>query len=374
VTPSPAGERRGSTIRVELGTRSYEVHVRPGLLAEIGETLAGEAKRAVIVSDDRVAALYLNPVRASLERAGLAVGQATVPPGEESKSLARLAGLLDRFCELEIERRDLVIALGGGVVGDLAGLAASLFRRGIPLAQLPTSLMAQVDSAIGGKTAVNLAAGKNLAGTFHQPVAVLCDPEVLRTLPDSEFRSGLAEVVKYGILGDAELFELLEQAGGRILHRDADLLERVIRHCVAAKARIVSADERETGQERILLNLGHTLGHALEAHGSYGSYRHGEAVAIGIAFAARASAGEGRLSGPQMKRIVGLLRELGLPTELPNVDAGELLAPIRQDKKRAGDRIRFVLPVSVGRCLVEPVDIDRIGRWIERTREANRTA
>lgn len=361
MTSSTASQ--GEPVRVELGSRSYSVVVERRAHDDCGERLRGlsQASRAHVVTDENVDALHGKRVRDSLEGAGFRVSGSVVPAGEASKSLALVEKLFADLAAAEIERRDLVVALGGGVVGDLAAFAASTFRRGIAVAQLPTSLMAQVDSAIGGKTGVNLAAGKNLAGTFHQPITVLCDPDTLTTLPDGEYRSGLAEVVKYGIIRDAALFELLETRRADVAARDAELVASLVARCAAIKAAVVTEDEHETLGTRLLLNLGHTVGHALEAIHGYGELRHGEAVAIGTVCACRAAVGEGLMKASDATRVTSLLEALGLPVSAPSsVDPVSLIAYLRQDKKRAGDTTQFILPVGIGDARVQPLTDDQV--------------
>jgi 3-dehydroquinate synthase len=334
------------TRRIAVATRvPYEVVVGRGVLGELGAALAGSSAVAVL-SDENV-------VRAQRQRLGALASAPllALAPGEGSKSFATLERVLDFLLAAGLDRQSKLVAFGGGVVGDVGGLAAALFQRGIPLVQAPTSLLAQVDSSVGGKTAVNLAAGKNLAGVFHQPCAVLADTETLATLPEAELASGLGEIVKTALIGDAGLLELLAREAPAVLARDAELLGEIVARCVAVKARIVAADEEERG-ERKLLNLGHTFGHGIEQAAGPGTIPHGVAVAVGLVLALEASARAGLLEERGLlASIPRLLAVLGLPSSLAelrrrsgkSLDPGELLAGMRHDKKGAAGRPRFVL-------------------------------
>lgn len=354
--------QRFPPIAVPLERQPYEILVKVDLLANLGEIVPefAHGHSVFIVTDENVGRAYRSPVERALSLVGLESSSMTLPAGETTKSAEQLGAIYDAFVEANLERRSLVIALGGGVIGDLAGYAAATFRRGLPVLQIPTSLVAQVDSAIGGKTGINLSAGKNLVGAFHQPVAVLCDPNTLVTLPDREFRSGLAEVVKYGILADRALFELLENNADAVRERDPDLLTEIVYRSAAIKAGIVARDEYETLGERILLNLGHTIGHALEADAGYGNLLHGEAVSIGTVCACRLAERTGRMSAHDAARVRALLERLGLPVEVPGGAPSRLLGYLRQDKKRSHGTIRFVLPTGIGSAVVEPVADDAI--------------
>jgi len=341
--------------RVSIDTATpYEVVVGPGALAELPALLG--AARCAVLSDRRVAELHG-------ERLGpLAAGPLlAVEPGEASKSFAVLERVLDFLIAADLDRSSVVVAFGGGVVGDLGGLAASLFMRGIDVVQCPTTLLAQCDAAVGGKTAVNLAGGKNLAGTFHQPRVVLADTDPLATLDAAELRSGLGEVVKTALVGDPELLDLLEQEAERLLGRDADLLAEVVTRCVRVKGAVVAADEREGG-ERKQLNLGHTFGHAIERVAGFGTIPHGEAVATGLVLAARVAAADGVLADRDLpERLERVLAGLGLAPGLPELrarhgiplDADELLAAMRHDKKGTAARPLLVLPTAPGRLVVD---------------------
>src|SRR5262245_9009009 len=323
------GHRRGTmapdpmaiaTIPVALGERSYDVLVGPGVLSRVADPIRARlaVRRCAIVTDATVAQHHLSPVEASLRAADLDAGTEVLPPGETTKSFDALAGLCERLLAIGLERGDAVIALGGGVIGDLAGFAASIVRRGLPLVQIPTTLLAQVDSSVGGKTAVNSPHGKNLLGTFHQPRLVLADTDVLSTLPPRQFCAGYVEAAKFGLLGDARYFAWLEQNGQALFARDAAALTHAIAVAVAGKAAIVARDERETG-ERMLLNLGHTFGHALEAWCSFSErLLHGEAVAIGICLAFRLSEALGHICRDSIARVEGRVSACGLPNPLPH--------------------------------------------------------
>ncbi len=363
-------------IRVEVDAAGggYPVLVEAGLLERAGEWLAPLARggRLAVVTDEAVAAAQLPRLRAGL--GGIALDAIVLPPGEASKSWPVLAGLCDRLLALGIERRDRILALGGGVIGDLAGFAAAILKRGCGFVQLPTTLLAQVDSSVGGKTGINAAAGKNLLGAFHQPELVLADPAALDTLPLREVRAGYAEVVKYGLIDDPAFFEWCEANGPALLAGDADAREHAVAHSVAAKARVVAADERETAGVRALLNLGHTFGHALEAELGYsGRLLHGEAVACGMALAFRFSEARGLCPAQDAGRVGYHLARAGLPTTLAEagVDApGErLVAHMAHDKKRENGRLPFLLARGIGRTFVaRDVDLDEVAAFLEAER------
>jgi len=342
-------------VTVALGERSYLVHVQAGAVARVAEFLPKGAApaRALVVSDANVAPLYAGPVLDSLRKAGVPAALSVMPPGEGEKTLARVEALYHEMVDAGLDRQSLVVALGGGVVGDVAGFAAATYMRGIALLQVPTTVVAQVDSSIGGKTGVDLPEGKNLVGAFHQPVAVVIDPETLRSLPEREVRAGLAEVVKHGVIQDAAYFGFLEREGRRLLQMSAKTAERVITRSVEIKSAVVSADERELGL-RAILNYGHTVGHALEVVTGYRKYLHGEAIAVGMAAAANLSLSSGLCDRETADRITGLLSALGLPTAPESVRAGKILAVLSRDKKALAGRARFVLPRRIGS--VEIVD------------------
>ena len=329
-------------IEVALGARSYTVAIESGLLERAGELLAPHARsgRIVAVSDSNVWAAQ-GP---RLAACGLEIVPVLVPPGEGSKSWGRLEALCERLLDLSVERSDTILAFGGGVVGDLAGFAASVLKRGCAWVQMPTSLLAQVDSSVGGKTAINAAAGKNLIGAFHQPAAVLIDPSTLDTLPERELRAGYAEVVKYGLIGDSAFFAWCEANGAALLAGDPEARLHAIETCVRAKAAIVAEDERETSGKRALLNFGHTFGHAIEAETGM---LHGEAIAIGMAMAFRRSVERGLCPPEDAERAIGHLEGVGLPTAT-DVPADRLAERIRHDKK-GGAR---VLTKGIGKAFL----------------------
>ena len=352
------------TITVGLGRRAYEVRVGPGLIDRAGEAIAPllQRPRTAVVSDETVWALHGARLTAALERAGIAVTPVIVAPGEQTKSFEGLADVTDRLLALELDRGDLILAFGGGVVGDLAGFAAAIYKRGIDFVQIPTTLLAQVDSSVGGKTAIDTARGKNLVGAFHQPKLVLADLDVLGTLPDREMRAGYAEVVKYGLLGDFRFFEWLEVNAGAVLSREPQALAQAVARSVEMKAEIVAEDETEQGR-RALLNLGHTFGHALEAETGYGgALLHGEAVAAGQALAFRFSAAQGLCASQDAQRAAAAIAGAGLPTRLSEVpghpfDAQRLVRHMAQDKKAEAGKLTFILARGLGDAFVAK-DVD----------------
>jgi len=347
-------------IPVALGSRSYDVLIAPGLIPRAGELIAARlgAGRCGIVTDETVARHHLATLERGLAAAGRHAGSVVLPPGEATKSFATLAGLCERLLEMGLERRDLVVALGGGVIGDLAGFAASIARRGIRVVQVPTTLLAQVDSSVGGKTGINTPQGKNLIGTFHQPSLVLADTDALATLPPRQLRAGYVEAAKYGLLGDAEYFAWLERNVGAVLARDGAALGHAVAVAVRGKAAIVARDETETG-DRMLLNLGHTFGHALEAWAGFSDrLLHGEAVAIGICLAFRLSAELGLIDAGSVARVESHLASAGLPTRIADIagagrpDAAGLLAIMAQDKKVREGRLTLILVRAIGQAFV----------------------
>ncbi len=340
-------------ITVPLQDRTYPIHIQRGLIDQAGTYLRdalGECALAV-VTDDHVAPLYLDRLLASVRDVGLRACAVTLPHGEQTKCLARLTELYTFLCENHITRRDAVVALGGGVIGDLAGLAAATYLRGVRFAQVPTTLLSQVDSSVGGKVAVDLPQGKNLVGAFWQPSLVLCDPDALRTLTPEYWRDGLGEVVKYGCIGDETLFRLLEEAapGGReglMAH-----IDEILRRCIQQKADIVAQDEHDTGL-RMILNFGHTIAHAVETCQHYEGLRHGEAVALGMAVITRMAEARGLTPAGTAARLDALLDALSLPRRLPPIPEGELIAAMGMDKKNAGQVLRVILPDGIGACRV----------------------
>ncbi|MGC1180001.1 MAG: 3-dehydroquinate synthase [Methyloceanibacter sp.] len=365
----------GTTIRVGLAERSYDIVIGEGLLGLAGQNIAAAlpGARCAVVSDATVAALYLARLKASLEAHGRYLGEAVVAPGEASKNLPVLAKVCERLLDLGVERSDAVIALGGGVVGDLAGFAASILRRGVRLVQIPTTLLAQVDSSVGGKTGIDMAHGKNLIGTFHQPSLVLADISVLTTLKPRDFRSGYAEVLKYGLLGDAPFFAWLEQSWPKIFSGEGPERASAIATSCHAKVAIVEADEREESGTRALLNLGHTFGHALEADAGYSDkLLHGEAIAIGMRLAFVFSVEQGLCPESDAIRVERHLGAVGLPSRITDVPGetprpGRLLQLMAQDKKVKGGKLALVLVRGVGQAFVErDVDMERLGAFLAR--------
>jgi 3-dehydroquinate synthase len=348
------------TVEVALGDRSYTIRIGAGLLRTCGAELAVLAPRGrmAVVTDANVAALHLPTLVKALHDAGVMVDPIILPPGEATKNWASLQAVTEQLLALGVERGDAVVALGGGVIGDLTGFAASILRRGCRFVQIPTTLLAQVDSSVGGKTAINAAAGKNLVGAFYQPALVLIDPDLLDTLSPRELRAGYAEVVKYGLIGDFAFFEWLERNGAALIAGGSDLRTHAIAASCAAKAATVAADERETGDRRALLNLGHTFGHALEAETGFSDrLLHGEGVAIGMALAFLFSAATGRCTAQDADRVVRHLRATGLPThprEAGLTDhARPLIEHMLQDKKMAGGRLAFILARGIGDAYVD---------------------
>jgi 3-dehydroquinate synthase len=345
-------------IPVVLGDRSYEVLVGSGLLARSGALITDVFGRArvAVVTDENVASHHLATVIESL--GDRCRGSIVLPPGEQTKSFARLGELCDRLLALGVERGDVIVALGGGVIGDLTGFAAAILRRGVRFVQIPTSLLAQVDSSVGGKTGINTAQGKNLVGAFHQPALVLADIDTLATLPARQMRAGYAEVVKYGLLGDLAFFERLEQGWRPLFGNDFRAIAEAVETSVAAKAAIVARDETEQG-DRMLLNLGHTFGHALEAWAGYSNrLLHGEAVAIGMAQAFRFSEAHGLCTPGTAERVSRHLADVGLPTVIADISGADrptvdtLLTLMAQDKKVRDGQMTFILVRGIGQSFV----------------------
>jgi 3-dehydroquinate synthase len=365
---------RPTRIGVPVNGRAYDVVVGSRILEHLDEhvTLPADAARAVVVTQEPViAAGHVEPVEDALRRAGLDVHRREVPDGEGAKDVDVLADLWASCAELPLARTDLVVAVGGGVVGDLAGFAAATFNRGVAVLQVPTTLLAQVDAAIGGKTGINLAQGKNLVGAFHQPVGVVCDVDVLATLPGRVRTEGLGEVVKYGLSHDPTILHLLEErtGGGAARVDDPLLLEELVRRSVAVKAAVVAADEREGGQ-RAFLNLGHTYGHAIEALTGYDLVLHGEAVSMGLVLALRLGVRLGATPATVADRGERLLERVGLPIRPPTLDRAAVWATMRRDKKAGRDGVRFVLLEDEGRCVLRvppEVDVDAVIDELERS-------
>ncbi|VTZ48221.1 Shikimate kinase / 3-dehydroquinate synthase [Methylocella tundrae] len=369
----PDGRPPAAKVRVDLGARSYDILIASGLIAEAGGHIQRLAPGAAcaIVTDANVAEIHLAGLEESLDKEGVRHSVVIVPPGETSKSFATFAEVCDAVIAAKLERGDLVIALGGGVIGDLAGFAAASIRRGMRFVQIPTSLLAQVDSSVGGKTGINSDHGKNLVGAFHQPSLVLADAHALETLPAREFRAGYAEVVKYGLIGDAGFFGWLQTHWRGVFSGGADRVHAIATSC-RAKAAIVARDEHERG-DRALLNLGHTFGHALERINHYDGARlvHGEGVSIGMALAFRFSAKLGLCPWGDADRVEAHLREVGLPTRLADIkglalDAGQIIEAMYQDKKVERGALTFILAREVGDCFVaKSVDAEEVRAFLQ---------
>ena len=365
-------------IPVALGSRSYEIAIEDGLLDRAGEHLRPLCKggRFIVVTDENVAALQLPRLAGSLAAAGIACDPIVLPPGEKTKSWASLEFVVESLLDREVERSDVVIALGGGVIGDLVGFAAAITKRGCDFVQVPTTLLAQVDSSVGGKTAINARAGKNLVGAFHQPVHVLIDPTVLETLPPREVRAGYAEIVKYGLIDRPAFYEWCDANAASLIAGDPEARRYAIAESVAAKAAIVGEDERETSGRRALLNLGHTFGHALEAETGFSDkLLHGEAVAAGMALAFRFSARLALCSGQDAVRVARHIAAVGLPdsARAAGVEAsGErLVLHMRHDKKMAGGRLPFLLARGIGETfLAKDVDLGEVAAFLDEEQAA----
>jgi 3-dehydroquinate synthase len=339
-------------VHVLPGRRRYQIKIAPGLLDRLGIECAALklGRRCAIITDTNVQQCFGVAVKRALAKAGFDCLIITVPPGEPAKSLKTIEICCDKLAAHRLERKSFVVALGGGVVGDLAGFVAATYLRGIPFVQVPTTLLAQVDSSVGGKVGVNLKAGKNLVGAFYQPRLVLCDLATLSTLPERQYRAGLAEVIKYGIIADHNLFCRLERELPKLLAREPGTLAAIVERCCTLKARVVAQDETETGL-RAILNFGHTIGHGLEAISHYGKYLHGEAISIGQVAAARLSAQVLGLSETDVERIRILFHRASLPTELKLATSErlKLMAAIALDKKVTAGELRFVLARRIGK-------------------------
>jgi len=362
---------RVTEIEVATGDRPYRALIGTGLLDQAGEPIAPYARsgRLAIVSDETVWLIHGERLSASLAAAGIEAVPLLVAPGEGSKSWPVLADLIDRLLALGIGRKDHIVALGGGVIGDLAGFAASVLKRGCGFIQVPTTLLAQVDSSVGGKTGINVSAGKNLVGSFHQPALVLIDPATLGTLPHRELRAGYAEVVKYGLIGEPGFFAWCETHGAALLAGDVEARLHAISSSVRAKAAVVAEDERETSGRRALLNLGHTFGHALEADAGFSDrLLHGEAVGIGMHLAFRFSSERGLCPPADAERLTAHLEAAGLPTRF-DADPDDLIRHIRQDKKADGASVPFVLARGIGRAFLDHgVDLADVRAFLARAR------
>ena len=345
-----------TTIHV-AASRAYDVVIEPGLLAQLGPMAAGllSGRRAAVISDDRVFPLYGAAAEQSLQSAGFETEHFLFPHGEQQKNLTTYGQVLNFLCDRRFTRSDLIVALGGGVVGDLAGFAAATYQRGIACIQVPTTLLSMVDSSVGGKTAVDLDSGKNQAGCFYQPLLVLCDPALLDTLPEAEYRAGCAEIIKTAVLFSPELFRQLREAPVR------DQFEPVIAACVGMKRDVVQNDEFDRGQ-RALLNLGHTIGHAVEACSQF-TILHGEGVAIGLAAITRAAVEKGVCDPTLLPQVLDILHQYGLPTEVP-YPLADIQRAAEADKKRSGSVTNFVVPEAMGRCRIQPVPAGEVSGWL----------
>ncbi|HUI26325.1 MAG TPA: 3-dehydroquinate synthase [Candidatus Kryptonia bacterium] len=356
------------TVTVELHERSYPIVIGSDLLVTLGQRMAAMQldSKVAVITNPVIRSLYEERVLAGLTAAGFRPFVIEIPAGEEHKNFAWLTFLYDRLIEARMDRNSAVVALGGGVIGDLAGFAAATFLRGVPFVQVPTTLLAQVDSSVGGKTGVNHPEGKNLIGAFYQPRLVLIDVATLQSLPRRELIAGLAEVIKYGIILAPELFDLLDHDMARLLTLDAGLLSHVIRVSCTLKAMVVGEDERETGL-RSILNFGHTLGHAIERLTEYKQFLHGEAVAMGMAFAARLSNARGHCDRETVARIVRVLKRAGLPVEIPREVLGRHLAlTIEADKKVASGKIKFVCLREIGQTTFDQLTAAEIAQYAAR--------
>jgi len=361
---SEASTRHG--YRIDLGPRSYDIHIEPGCLNRLGTAmrrLFATESRCLVVSNEVVAPLYLDAVRQSLQEAGWQVADCILPDGEEHKNMQQWGRIIDALMQAKLARNEPVVALGGGVIGDMVGFAAASYRRGIPFVQVPTTLLAQVDSSVGGKTAINHPHGKNMIGAFYQPKLVWIDPQVLHTLEKRQLCAGLAEVIKYGLIRDRAFFERISERMPDLLGLDDTVVCEAILDACRHKAALVMADEIEQG-ERALLNLGHTFGHAIESLTGYRQFLHGEAVAIGTCMAARLSEQRGDAVVGLEARIIHTYRAAGLPTDVPRFSAEVWLDAMGHDKKNIGSRIRYILLRDIGDAFiaedVQPQEITRL--------------
>lgn len=343
------------SIKVNLGERSYPIFIGPNILKKSGTLLQKiiKGRRIGIVTNSKVAKYYLAGCRESLEKSGYDVTVIRIPDGEVYKKLGQISLIYDRLVKAKFDRGDTLFALGGGVTGDMAGFAAATYMRGIDYVQAPTTLLAQVDSSVGGKTGVDHPGGKNLIGAFYQPKAVLADTSVLETLPEREFRCGMAEVIKYGIIRSSSLFSFLEKSASDIKIKKQAAIEKIIGESCAIKAKVVSEDERESGI-RAILNFGHTFGHGIETALGFKKLKHGEAVAIGMALAARLSCRLGACDEKVVDRIENLLKVYGLPVKVPKgISAGEVIKGMAHDKKATGGVLRFIIPTAIGKTAIK---------------------
>jgi 3-dehydroquinate synthase len=357
---------------VRLGERSYPIYVTRGNLDRLGETIAQTVgvSRWIVITQRSIPSSFRRLLEKGLKRKAKVLVPLYIPNGERFKTLQTAGHLYGQLAKVRVERGDGLVALGGGVVGDLTGFVASTYLRGIPYVQIPTTLLAQVDSSIGGKTGVDLSVGKNLIGTFAQPRAVGIDVATLRSLPDREFRSGLAEVVKYGVIGESDFLGWLEAHTREIVRRDLSKLRHMVEVCASLKSRVVCRDERETKGIRSILNFGHTLGHAMEAAGGYQRYRHGEAISMGMIFALRLGGALGITSRAALPRVSLLLKAFGLPVDPPRISWSAIERALRLDKKIRDGKLRMVLAKRVGGVKVIPISFSSVQKeWSHWTGE-----
>ncbi|MEK9630230.1 MAG: 3-dehydroquinate synthase [Nitrospinota bacterium] len=336
-------------LNIDLAERSYDILLGPELLPKAGECLSQvlQPSRIILITHPSLLSLYGEKILQGFKEQGWSTDVIEVPEGETSKTLQQAEKIYDRLLDSKCDRKSVLVALGGGVIGDLVGFIAATYQRGIPFVQVPTTLLSQVDSSVGGKTAVNHPKGKNMIGAFYQPRLVLADLDTLKTLPENEFRAGLAEVIKYGVIYDANLFDYLENNTQKILQLDRECLAHIIKTSCAIKAKVVEKDERES-HYRMILNFGHTLGHAIEALTHYSRYIHGEAVAIGMVYAAKLSNQLGKCSEEVPQRINALVKKFGLPFDLPDLDSGAIIESLYHDKKTMNNKIKFILVKEIG--------------------------
>lgn len=353
-------------VPVSLGTRSYDIVIKPGLISEIATRLPSitSTECVGIVTDRHVARYYLHAVLTQCERAGFSSIPIVLPPGEKNKTLATVGKVLDVLAKERFERKSLLVALGGGVIGDITGFAAAIYQRGIPFVQVPTTLVAQVDSSVGGKTGVDHRLGKNLIGAFHQPKAVWIDPTLVRTLPKREWVAGLAEVIKYGIIADKVLFAYLERAMPSLLKLDPQVVGQIVKRSCEIKAQVVAEDEQESDRRRIL-NYGHTVGHALEALGNYRSLIHGEAVGIGLVLEADLARHQGYCNSKTVDRIRSLVLAAGLSDRLTSRSIEKVWSAMQHDKKVSQGKVVGVWPEAIGRVRIAPIERRVFEQWFQ---------
>jgi 3-dehydroquinate synthase len=336
-------------LNIDLGERSYDILLGSGLLDRVGELLSQilQPSRIILVTHPSLFRLYGDKVLAGFKKLGWTTDIIEVPEGETSKSLHQADIIYDQLLDFNCDRKSVLIALGGGVIGDLTGFVAATYQRGIPFVQVPTTLLSQVDSSVGGKTAVNHPKGKNMIGAFYQPRLVVADLDTLQTLPQNEFRAGLAEVIKYGVISDSSLFDYLENNVEKILQLDHECLAHIIKNSCAIKAEVVEKDERES-HYRMILNFGHTLGHAIEALTGYSQFIHGEAVAIGMIYAAKLSQQSGKCQEEVPNRLSELVKKCGLPSQWPDLESSAVIECLYHDKKTMNHKIKFILVKEIG--------------------------